>query len=111
MSLRPDLYAVTMPEKHIDYWFIEMDLDTESPREVIEKCNRYHQYYMTQKEQLAHEVFPVVLWIVPTVARKERLIEEIKREYGNGFVKIFLVIAPNELYGTLANGADQKLLC
>ena len=111
VSLRPDLYAEIVNGKYRDLWFIEMDLDTEAPQDVLEKCKRYHQYYQTEKEQKAKGAFPVVLWIVPGVERKERLTAAIKEQFRSRFVKIFLIITPEELHRVLKNGAGEDELC
>ena len=111
VSLRPDLYAETLCGEYRDRWFIEMDLDTEALPVVIEKCHRYQQYYMTNKEQTATGKFPVVLWIVPNSRRKESIIDQIKGTFGNRYVHMFLVITPDELHGVLLNGVKKEDLC
>lgn len=100
LSLRPDLFVTTVSGEYMDHTFIEVDLDTESPTEVVEKCRRYHDYYRTGKEK----VFPLVLWIVPTDARKKKLIAAIKDAYPNSLSHLFYVIVPNELERIIKNG-------
>lgn len=111
LSLRPDLYAETISGEYTDYWFIEMDLDTEATQEIIAKCKRYLDYYQTGKEQSVKTVFPVILWIVPSAERKEKMEASIKEAFGNRQVRIFLIITPDELEGTLKEGADESKLC
>lgn len=111
VSLRPDLYAEIISGEFEDRWFIEMDLDTEAVSAVLEKCRRYHEYYKTEKEQKAFGVFPLVLWIVPSAERKERIETAVKETFGKGYVHIFLVIVPEELEKTLQEGADGDQLC
>lgn len=111
VSLRPDLYAETLCGEYRDRWFIEMDLDTEALSVIMEKCHRYQQYYMTNKEQTATGKFPVVLWIVPNARRKESIINQIKGTFGNRYVHMFLVITPDELHGVLLSGVKKEDLC
>ncbi len=111
VSLRPDLYAKTISGEYFDHSFIEMDLDTEALQFVIDKCRRYHEYYLTEKEQQATGVFPLVLWIVPTKERKQKMIAAIKDAFGNRRVHIFLVITPEELHTVLLDGAKEEDLC
>ena len=101
LILKPDLYAVTTEtdadgNKYEDSWFIEMDLGTESPNQVVEKCQAYLRYFNTGIEQTAKGVFPVVVWLVKDEARKERLRQYI-REKMPPQPKLFLVITPDQL--------------
>lgn len=111
ISLRPDLYAETISGRFEDRWFIEMDLDTESPNDIVEKCRRYQQYYQTNKEQEIGGVFPIVLWIVPSQERKDKLIDAIRFNFGKRYPHINLVITPGELWTTLLEGAKKEDLC
>ena len=112
LSLRPDLYAETFAGGYSDYWFIEMDLATESLGDIITKCRRYHDYLRTNVEQQrTGGWFPTVLWIVPNKDRKAKMIDAIKGVFGSRYHPIFLVITPEELEGCLRNGADQEALC
>jgi len=109
-SLRPDLFAITDCGDYEDRWFIEIDLDTESPGKVVEKCRRYHLYYRSGLEQKQHEVFPLVVWIVPDKARKESIVSYIRAEFAN-WLKIFIVITPDELEPLIRQGANGGMLC
>ena len=44
-ALKPDLYAVIRNGEYEDNWFIEVDLATEAPCVVLEKCERYVAYH------------------------------------------------------------------
>lgn len=108
--LKPDLFTITTYQKYEDRWFIEMDLGSESPRQVVEKCNAYLRYYYTGIEQKDTGMFPLVVWIVKDATRKERLIEYI-RDSIKAQPKMFLVITPDELEKTLRGDTDPKELC
>lgn len=110
VSLRPDLFAKTTSGDYQDTWFIEMDLATESATDIVTKCRRYHQYYQTGIEQRDGDVFPIVLWVVPDQARKERLEEAITTAFRGRVVHIFKVITPNALRTTLRDGVPMEQL-
>ena len=108
--LKPDLFTITTCQKYEDRWFIEMDLGSESPRQVVDKCSAYLRYYYTGIEQKESGMFPLVVWIVKDAARKEKLREYI-RDSIKGQPKMFLVITPDELEKTLRSDMDVKELC
>lgn len=111
ISLRPDLYAETVADGYLYSWFIEMDLDTEALPVIVEKCKRYLEYYRTGREQQATGVFPLVVWLVPTEDRKQKMREVIKKTFQNRQARIFLVITPGGLHSVLRNGAEEEDLC
>ena len=109
-TLRPDLFAVTNCGDYEDRWFIEIDLDTQAPVVLVEKCRRYHDYYRTGLEQKQHEVFPLVVWIVPDTARKESIITHIREAFKKQ-PGIFIVITPGELEPLIRQGVERGALC
>lgn len=111
VSLRPDLYAKTVTGDFFDHLFIEMDLDTESPSAIVEKCRRYLEYYQTGKEQKTTGAFPLVLWIAPNENRKVRMKEAIVSSFRNRYPHIFFVIIPDELEAVLRDGVEKEKLC
>lgn len=110
LVLKPDLFAVTRSDRYEDRWFIEVDLDTESPVRVVEKCEKYHHYYRSGLEQQESEVFPLTVWIVPTAERKERLITHIREAFGKQ-PKLFAVITKDELANLIQYGGNGGMLC
>lgn len=110
LSLKPDLYAVTVSGEYEDSWFFEVDLDTESPAKVIEKCERYHQYYRTGLEQKAAGVFPLTVWIVPDTGRRDRLAAAIRTAFDKQ-PRLFAVITGDELAHLVRYGGDGGMLC
>lgn len=111
ISLRPDLYAETVADGYLYSWFLEMDLGTETGAVILEKCRRYLEYYRTGKEQHATGVFPIVLFIVPTAARKQKIVDDIKNAFAGRNAHIFLVVTPAELHRILKTGAQEEKLC
>jgi len=109
-TLRPDLFAITVDGEYEDRWFIEVDLNTEAPVTVVEKCRRYHDYYRSGLEQKQHGVFPLAVWIVPDAARKDSVIAHIRGEFKH-LPRIFIVITPDELAALIRQGVEGKSLC
>ncbi len=105
--LKPDLFAVTTYDGYEDSWFIEIDLSTESPNTVVEKCKAYISYYNTGIEQLEYDVFPMVVWIVKDKIRKERLRQYIQDGIPNR-PKMFLIITPNQLEQMVRQFIDRE---
>ena len=109
-SLKPDLYAATTTEEYEDRYFIEVDLDTESPAKVIEKCEKYHAYYRSGLEQEESEMFPLTVWVVPSDSRKEKLIRHLREAFDKQ-AKLFAIITCDELEHLILNGGDREMLC
>ena len=106
ISLKPDLFAVTWCSLYEDRWFFEIDLATESPIKVIEKCHQYYKYYQSGLEQKQYGVFPLTVWIVPDVVRKSSIELRIKEEFSKR-PNIFAVITPDELETLVRQGAGD----
>ena len=105
-TLKPDLYAVTSSEKYEDYWFFEIDLDTEAPSRIVRKCESYGKYYLAGDIQKQIGVFPKVVWIVTNEKRKltlQRYIYENISEYCD----LFSVIILEELHSLFGNSLCQ----
>lgn len=109
-SLKPDLYAATATEEYEDRYFIEVDLDTESPAKIIDKCEKYHAYYRSGLEQEESEMFPLTVWIVPSITRKEKLIRHLREAFDKQ-AKLFAVITCDELEHLVLEGGDREMLC
>lgn len=110
LSLKPDFFAITVSGQYEARWFIEVDLDTESPTKIIDKCERYHKYYRSGLEQEDAGVFPLTVWIVPTVERKNKLIHAIREAFDKQ-PRLFAVITNDELKHLICDGGDGGILC
>lgn len=73
LTLRPDLQVTVTTVEYQDRYFIEVDRATENPARIVAKCGQYVQYRRTGAEQKAHGMFPAVLWIVPSIRRRDQL--------------------------------------
>ena len=109
-TLKPDLFAIANCGKFEDRYFFEMDLNTESPAVILEKCHRYHMYYQSSLEQKQYGIFPLTVWIVQDAARKESLTAHIRAEFQK-WPRLFIVITPDELEKLIRQGVDGTTLC
>ena len=110
LSLKPDLFAIAVSGQYEDRWFIEVDLATESPSKVVDKCERYHKYYRSGLEQQEAGVFPLTVWNVPTAERKEKLIKHIREAFDKQ-PRLFAIITKDELWALVCQGGEGGSLC
>jgi len=106
--LKPDLYAVTAVGGYEDYWFFEVDLDTETPKRIVRKCEYYGKYYLTGQEQKSTGVFPRVVWIAPDEKRRATLQRHISANL-SGYQELFTVITLEDLTALMQTGAPPVL--
>jgi len=109
--LKPDLFSVIYNEKENveDNWFLEIDLETEAPSVVLEKCKRYIEYHNSGAEQKqSGGLFPLVVWIVKRKPRMETLRRYIADcpDFNQQAKSIFVVITANEFETLLCGGLD-----
>jgi hypothetical protein len=105
VPLKPDLFATTHSGEYEDCWFIEIDRDTEPFSAVLNKCDRYIEYRKTGAEQEKRGIFPYVLWIVPSVKRKDGIIRNISERFPRD-TNLFIVITPDELEPLIVGGVE-----
>ena len=108
VTLKPDLYAVTSTDGYEDYWFFEVDMDTETPLRIMRKCEQYGRYCLTGEEQERTEVFPQVVWLVPDKKRQATLKRYIG-EYLAEYAELFVVITLDSLDALIRGG--KEALC
>lgn len=78
-TLKPDAYVRIGIGDFERSAFIELDMASESLPTVQRKCLSYVAYWRSGTEQQAFEVFPLVVWLVPTETRRRQLREVINR--------------------------------
>jgi Replication-relaxation len=61
-------------------WFVEMDLGTERPATIADKCRCYRSYELAGEEVRRHGVFPGVMFIVPNHRRARVIAAVIARQ-------------------------------
>lgn len=104
LTLKPDLFAVTAVGDYEDHWFLEVDRGTESLPTLLRQCRQYETYRRSGQQQEQSAVFPLVVWIVPEGARKERLSRAL-RAAGDLTVGLYRVVLPGELRELVSGGA------
>lgn len=103
VHVKPDLALVIHNGEFEDRWFLEVDLDTEPPSRVLAKCLSYDRYRATGIEQRRHEVFPAVLWVVPSERRAIQLSARLQATDSDAFQR-FTVVTLVDLANTLLHG-------
>lgn len=105
--LKPDLFAITSPADEPnaeDHWLIEADRGTEGTTVVLAKCRAYETYQATLD---AHELMPLVIWIVPGPKRRALLVDTIRRARLHH--DLYRVITLNQLVPLVATGNGGTL--
>lgn len=104
LRVKPDLALVTATKEFEDHWFLEIDLATEPPSRIIRTCLSYEAYRRSGEEQRRRGIFPAVVWIVPSLKRKE-VIESRLGTTGGIDAGLFTVVTLDELEPLLRRGA------
>lgn len=79
VTLKPDAYVRVGIGELERSAFVELDMASESLPTIERKCLTYIGYWRSGAEQRQHDVFPLVLWLVPNEARQHKLREVIQR--------------------------------
>lgn len=103
-TLKPDAYARLGIGEYEDRYFVEVDRDTEGPAALARQLAAYAAYYASGREQARGEVFPLVLWVVPGVRRRQEL-ERIVRRQPAGVRPLFRVTEESQLLAVLTEEA------
>jgi hypothetical protein len=61
-------------------WFVEIDRGTEGQRLIADKCNAYRRFELSGVEQQRFGIFPNVVFIVPSEARRQAVQRVIDRQ-------------------------------
>lgn len=102
--LQPDLYVVTGAGEYEDCAFLEIDLGNEHLPTLLSKCQQYQSYRASGAEQRDGGVFPVVVWVMSTLDRVQRLRAALASTPGIES-DLFQVTKPDHLVALLAGGA------
>lgn len=78
--LKPDLFVVTADANFESHAYVEVDRDTEHLPAIVRKCLAYQRYWATGIEQANADLFPAVVWVVPTAGRADRILTAIRSE-------------------------------
>ena len=104
--LRPDMAVTITSPAYEDRYLIEVDRATENPGRVIATCWRYQEHQATSQASDG-DVFPLVVWLVPTDRRRHRLERAIA--HSTGLLRdLFRVIRLDQL-PTLIHGGPAAI--
>lgn len=101
--LQPDLAAAVSTDQYEDFFFIEVDLGTESLPTLLRKCAQYEAYRATGIEQEQHGTFPLVIWFFSKQERADRLQLSVGRS-PRLTPGLFRYVTPSNLAQTLGGG-------
>lgn len=73
--LKPDAFVRLGVGEFEDSYFVEVDRATQSGPAIARKLTVYRRFFQTGREQERFGVFPKVLFLVPSEARKSALVE------------------------------------
>ena len=105
--LRPDLAVTITSPAYEDRYLMEVDRATENPGRVIATCWRYQEHQATSAQASDGDVFPLVVWLVPTDRRRHRLERAIAHSTGL-LRELFRVIRLDQL-PTLIHGGPAAI--
>ena len=105
--LRPDLAVTITSPAYEDRYLVEVDRATENPGRVIATCWRYQEHQATSAQASDGDVFPLVVWLVPSDRRRHRLERAIA--HSTGLLRdLFRVICLDQL-PTLIHGGPAAI--
>jgi hypothetical protein len=102
--LKPDAYVVIETDDFEDRYFIEADRGTEFPIRIETKARAYISYYQSGREQQDDDIFPVVVFIVPTEQRRSQIVETIARVPAE-YWRLFTCITAEHAATLLSDGS------
>lgn len=104
-DLKPDIYTTFIANGYKYHWFVEVDLATESPVRIVKKCRQYlHYFENTEQKDWCCGVLPAVVWIVPTIKRRDSLRKHIAENLASEVHGIFVVITPSQFEHLVLTG-------
>jgi hypothetical protein len=110
--LKPDAYVVIETDDFEDRFFVEADRGTEFPIRIEAKVRAYISYYQSGREHRDDDIFPVVVFVVPTEERRSQIVETIARvpaEYWRLFTCVTAEHAATLLSdGSLVTGGERE---
>lgn len=103
--IKPDLAVCIGVDAYLDYWYLELDLATESASTLQGKAQRYLAHFQSGAVQDELGVYPRVLWLAPNERRKHQIALALGR-LPEVHCRLFAVALIDELVGRLTQGAE-----
>ncbi|HEX4402833.1 MAG TPA: replication-relaxation family protein [Galbitalea sp.] len=104
--LKPDLAVDVDSANFISRYFFEVDRATEAPSRILTKCLQYQEYYRSGEEERRGEVLPLVIWVVPTEARREQILRHLTTHNGIN-PRLFRVVLGSQVSAVV--GEDDEV--
>jgi Replication-relaxation len=104
--LKPDAYARIGLGAYEDSFFIEVDLGTESRSVIARKLRVYRDYFQSGSEQARNGVFPRVLLVANSQARRDLLVDLATRLPAEDRV-LFTVATLGRALGAMTGQIDE----
>jgi hypothetical protein len=104
---KPDAFVeLGIGPAFIDSYFVEVDRGTQSSTALKQKCIAYRRYAATGREQERSSVFPQVLFLVPTEARKAFVVDVLTSQPPDSW-NLFRVGLFDEAVDVFAQGEEE----
>jgi hypothetical protein len=108
-TLKPDSYVRLGIGPYEDSYFLEVDRGTEGSRALMRQLQLYIAYHASGREQAERQVFPRVLWLVPTEQRKAVLVDCMTRLPAESWELFQIVRFDQVIERLIANGTDNDI--
>lgn len=102
--LKPDAYVVIETDHFEDRFFIEADRGTEFPTRIEAKARAYISYYQSGREHRDDDVFPVIVFVVPTEQRRSQIVDATARVPAE-YWRLFTAVTAEHAATLLTNGS------
>jgi Replication-relaxation len=107
-TLKPDSYVRLGQGAYEDSYFLEVDRGTEGSRALERQLQLYVAYHRSGIEQAERQVFPRVLWLVPSEQRQAALVDSLAQLPAEHW-RLFQVAHFDQAIDRLiANGEDNS---
>jgi hypothetical protein len=105
--VKPDAYLCVVVGDYEEHRFVEVDLATESRRQLLAKAATYVDYWTTEHEQTKRGVFPQVLFIVPSPERRSQIVDVLSSLPAEQW-RLFAVMTLGEAITNLSTPASHE---
>jgi hypothetical protein len=107
-ALKPDAFAILDLGRWEDRYWLEIDNATEPGTRIVEKARAYIRYWQSGREIAASGVFPQVLWVTTTEARRDFMINSLARLPAEHW-QLFAVVTAAEAAHQITNGSINSI--
>lgn len=109
LTLKPDMSAHVETGRYDSVYFFEVDRATEPPHRIVAKSLQYQEYYRTGDEERRSRVLPLIIWVVPTEARRQQLHRHLTPSNGIN-PHLYRVLLPDEIERLITDDDEVGVL-